>query len=560
MIGIISKNDQIAVVREFFQLFKVPWEFYKKDRLYDVVIITDKCIPVPYAKLVIISTPEYTYIDSINGLLLSRRTGTSMIQYRQTSFPIYLSLATFQRASGGFIRIEGSDQLVGIEYNSADKRTIRLGYDFFDETTFLLAHGQTVDYAHIPTLEIHIALLRNWILSTGLPLVEIPPVPYGKKYIVCLTHDVDFMGIRDHGFDRSVAGFIFRACLPSSLHDLKSRRGWAKLLRNWKAVLSLPMVFLGLCRDTWHDFDRYLEIENGTPSTFFFLPFKDSPGEMACKKGKPPKYRAARYDIKTCTTLINNLLKSGHEIALHGIDAWHDSDKGRSELDVLRQISYQTHIGIRMHWLYYSEDTPRALDRAGFFYDSSLGYNDNVGFRSGTTQVFRLPASNTFELPMNIMDTAMLNRKRMGIGEPEAFDLCTKVISQIRTYGGVLTINWHSRSLSPERNWDSFYIDLLQRLRGENVWFATANQAVRWFTYRRSISFDTIILSRDKVKAFLRSDNSANFPPPFLRVYPPLSRANQAGSDASSVPHSEQAMECIELPLVGEANEVATTF
>jgi hypothetical protein len=36
MIGVIADPAEHGVVREFFELFKTPWEFYRRDRQYDV--------------------------------------------------------------------------------------------------------------------------------------------------------------------------------------------------------------------------------------------------------------------------------------------------------------------------------------------------------------------------------------------------------------------------------------------------------------------------------------------------------------------------------------------
>ena len=111
--------------------------------------------------------------------------------------------------------------------------------------------------------------------------------------------------------------------------------------------------------------------------------------------------------------------------------------------------------------------------------------------------MFCLPgASNMLELPLTVMDTALFYRSRMGVSEAEALMMCKKLMNDIRTYGGVFTTNWHTRSLSPERNWDDFYIELLRILKAENVWFATAKQAVNWFKMRRSIRFDDINFSK----------------------------------------------------------------
>src|SRR5215467_1766166 len=38
MMGVISNSDEEDVVREFFELFKIPWEFYRAGAHYDVVL------------------------------------------------------------------------------------------------------------------------------------------------------------------------------------------------------------------------------------------------------------------------------------------------------------------------------------------------------------------------------------------------------------------------------------------------------------------------------------------------------------------------------------------
>ena len=38
MIGVIANPTDHNVVCEFFELFKTPWEFYRGDRQYDVLL------------------------------------------------------------------------------------------------------------------------------------------------------------------------------------------------------------------------------------------------------------------------------------------------------------------------------------------------------------------------------------------------------------------------------------------------------------------------------------------------------------------------------------------
>jgi hypothetical protein len=38
MIGVIADPKEHEVVREFFELFKTPWEFYRKGEQYDALL------------------------------------------------------------------------------------------------------------------------------------------------------------------------------------------------------------------------------------------------------------------------------------------------------------------------------------------------------------------------------------------------------------------------------------------------------------------------------------------------------------------------------------------
>jgi hypothetical protein len=154
---------------------------------------------------------------------------------------------------------------------------------------------------------------------------------------------------------------------------------------------------------------------------------------------------------------------------------------------------------VRMHWLYFDADSPRRLEAAGFDYDSTCGYNDAVGYRAGTSQVFRWPTSDTLlELPLSIMDSALFFAARMGLTQAQALQLCKPIVANAKRFGGTLVINWHDRSLAPERLWGGFYRQLLdEAVRGSRVWFASAGDAVDWFRWRRSIQFTWDSTSRN---------------------------------------------------------------
>jgi hypothetical protein len=313
-------------------------------------------------------------------------------------------------------------------------------------------------------------------------------------------------------------GFAYRSLVPKYLKGLDRETYLARYLKNLGALMSLPLVHMGLRPDFWYPLERYPEVEKEAKSTFFFIPFKDRPGDSM--DGKTARYRAAQYDVCRYREPIRSLTRQGCEVGLHGIDSWRDSRKGREELDTIRGITGDDRIGVRMHWLYFSDETPKRLQEAGVYYDSTLGYNDTVGFRSGTTQVFRLPGTaNVFELPLHVQDTAMLYPARMNASESEAIALCGELLEKIKIYGGVFTLNWHDRSLAPERNWDAAYLALLGMLRERKTWFATGGEAVAWFEKRRACCFESPGSSDGIPEVRMRIREGGNGPPLTLRVH-----------------------------------------
>jgi hypothetical protein len=160
-----------------------------------------------------------------------------------------------------------------------------------------------------------------------------------------------------------------------------------------------------------------------------------------------------------------------------------------------------------MHWLCFDPLSPRLLDQAGFQYDSTFGYNETVGYKGGTTQIFKPEGADTLlELPLHIQDTALFYKGYLELRDSGAWKFCETLIRNAATYGGVLTILWHTRSLAPERQWGNFYRRLLETLAARSVWFATATQVVEWFRYRRAVSFEKVEFSNGSLRLALRHE------------------------------------------------------
>jgi peptidoglycan/xylan/chitin deacetylase (PgdA/CDA1 family) len=490
MIGVLSKPGEQEIVEEFFQLFKTPWEFYAPGHHYDVLVSTGTGIPETDAPLVVVYGTENSWLDTENLEIAELKGPGVVAKWQEENIPIYGKAITFSNIGKPILSCGKSGQPVGYEIWKGRQRILRVGYDLFGEVLYLLSKGQPPQNALIPTLDLHIAMLRSWIIQRGIELVEIPPVPQGYRFIVCLTHDVDFIGIRNHFMDHSMMGFLYRATLRSLLGTAIGKVPLSGLFENLKAVISLPLVFLGISRDPWNQFDRYLEIEKGLGSTYFFIPFKNRAGDGFCDRRGG--YRAAKYDVDDAVEIIQTLLSRGCEIGVHGIDAWHSIEKGEEELRrVKEKAGLKNALGIRTHWLCRNEQSFQILEKAGYSYDSSFGYNETIGFRAGTSQVFKpVAVKHLLEIPLHIQDVALFGPDRMNGSDSYSEEVCSKMIDSVSKHGGVLTVLWHQRSLGPERLWGDFYKRMIRNLKEKRAWFGATADVEDWFRLRRSAGFD----------------------------------------------------------------------
>lgn len=489
MIAVLAEERIHPVVREFFELFKTPWEFYSGASGCTALICATGEIPVSSAKVVFVYGSQENSFDRAHGIRICSRRAGATVSHEARQIPIYGNCLAFEGPGRAALRHGPGGDAAAVTVVAGEQLVVRVGFDIFQEVEHLLVQGQPVVHAGIPTLELHIDFLRSLILAQAIPLVEIPPVPHGYNFIACLTHDMDHIGIRNHKFDHTMFGFLYRATVGSVVDLIRGRKTLPQAAANWIAALKLPMVHLGLAEDFWSQADRYLEIEKGASSTFFVIPKKGEPGVDA--QGNRPYRRAASYDAAEHVELLKKLQSAGDEIGLHGIDAWRDSVAGRKEQEIVCGLTGATETGVRMHWLYFNQQSPAVLEAAGFSYDSTVGYNQTIGYRAGTVQVFKpTTTENLLELPMHVMDTALFYPSYLNLGPAQGQEAVGPLVANAVRFGGTLTVNWHDRSVAPERLWDATYARLVEQFRENGACFLTAGRAVSWFRLRRAAVFE----------------------------------------------------------------------
>ena len=448
MIGVICHADDEPVAREFFELFKTPWEFHRAGQFYPVVLCAGVDVPSDLpCRLLLIYNGRETAFDRAAEIHVQTKSDVRVLTFDSCSLPIYRGYGLFPQHNNAPMADLG-EQATGNE----NRRVIRLGCHLFREVRQLLTDGQPAAYAAFPTVDLHIQLLRRLIVDRGIPLIEIPPAPEGHPFIVCLSHDIDQPSIRLHRWDHTMWGFLARALFGAPIESFYGRHGFRMMFSNWMATLKLPLVYWGRAKDEWLTFRRYLEIERGMGSTFFIIPFKNYAGEDG--KGHVNALRASAYDPSDIEAELKKSAEQGAEIAVHGLDAWKSTEAAAKEKNQLEPHLSSAEVGVRMHWLFFDANSHSKLEAAGYSYDSTIGYRETIGYRTGTLQPYKpFGVARLLEVPLQVMDTAMFYLSYLNLSFKAAQVKVARLSGHGMSLGGILTVNWHDRSIAAERHW-----------------------------------------------------------------------------------------------------------
>ncbi len=311
-----------------------------------------------------------------------------------------------------------------------------------------------------------------------------PQWPEDKPFAVCLTHDVD-----------DVSYFSFRQFLRPFTTPFSGLQNTQDKL---KRLFNLGFNILRACKnqfsnDPLHCYERWLKIEEefGAKSTFFFWPgWKNVTKHHTTDPIYDLNDRVA-FNGNKCTVgeMIQEIHRRGWEIGLHASwYAYNDVDELKRQKDALEKAVGYPVYSIRQHYLHYDiRITPRAHSAAGFRYDSTLGFNDNIGFRFGTCypwKLFDLGSKKELpilEIPLIAQDMAMLNpSKGMRIDSKMALRYMLLIIKEVEKVGGVLTLLWHPNEIINRESW-MLYRKILNYLREKNAWITSLQKVGGWW-------------------------------------------------------------------------------
>ena len=293
--------------------------------------------------------------------------------------------------------------------------------------------------------------VSKYLIDNGLN----PAYPDGKKFAVCLTHDIDVIkqGFRNCAFE-------------SAKSAVKG---------NYRNSMRYAFSVLNKKRHPFRNFEEIMEIENkyGAKSSFYFLALR--PGE-----------RDFNYNVEEIVDEIGEISDKGWEVGLHGGHGSYDNlEKIVLEKKLLESVLGKEVVGYRNHYLRFkTPDTWELLSKAGFKYDTTFGYANCAGFRNGICHPFKPFNLNTskeidiLEIPLVIMDRTLL-MDYMRLDFEKAWELTKQLIDRVEQYRGVITILWHNNSM--DGIFLKFYEKILKYCSEKNACITSGAEICNWW-------------------------------------------------------------------------------
>jgi peptidoglycan/xylan/chitin deacetylase (PgdA/CDA1 family) len=269
--------------------------------------------------------------------------------------------------------------------------------------------------------------------------------PEGKKFAVCLTHDIDIVA-----FSRSEV-----------IKQLLSRRpqNALKMLYYNTNPKSNPKC----------NFQDIMSLEEkyGAKSSFYFLAIEEESLDF-------------NFKIEDLEHELGNIGDNGCEVGLHGgYEAYDNLNRIKIEKERLERVLRKKVVGYRNHYLRFNiPDTWEILSKAGFKYDTTLAYPGCVGFRNGMCHPFK-PFNLTkskeidiMEIPLTLMESTLFDYMRLDF--QGSWKIAKLLIDTVEKYNGIITVLWHNTSMKGDKL--KLYEKILKYCYEKNAWITSGEE------------------------------------------------------------------------------------
>ena len=300
--------------------------------------------------------------------------------------------------------------------------------------------------------------LRKWAAreADGLEEDLFGPLPQPG---VVLTHDVDALR-KTVALRFKQGAFNIFNCLRFGLQG--------EFRKSAKCAFSALRFTLG--RDEYDQLNLVIDTESRASLTalFHFYARERSRGFSWKRWLFDPAYELGTVEM---ADRVREVVKKGFSVGLHpSYETWEDATALSLQKRELESVLGRTVSSVRQHWMRFSwADTWAAQVKAGLTSDSTLGFNDRFGFRTGAALRYSPYSARTADfsgfttLPMILMDSHLYDYA--GLKAEERVDAMRMLLKEIVAVGGEAAVLWHPHTLSRDYGWKEGFLQFIKQFQ-----------------------------------------------------------------------------------------------
>ena len=337
---------------------------------------------------------------------------------------------------------------------------------------------------HRTLVEHHLDALGANVRLARPDLALEPRWPGGKRWALVITHDTDATRL---GAPREL---LYNAVK----FVVRRERSRANMVMAGLRHIRTPMT------DPYFGFSAWKEVEEGWGVKSAFYIFVRPSGV----RRDVHDCRSSAADSALDLAVLRDLANQGWEFGLHASIHARDVPGGLERSRVMVETLLDRPVtGVRHHYWSIDWEAPwrtwQQHAAAGLRYDSSVAWRETPGFRAATSLPFqpfdpdRDTGIDLWVLPVAIMDSHLAD----GPAPDTRIALATEIVGEVRSVGGVLTLNWHT-----EAGRDQFdragLMELAAQivepaLDGSDVWMTTPDELLDYWAARRDSATLTVV-------------------------------------------------------------------
>ena len=176
------------------------------------------------------------------------------------------------------------------------------------------------------------------------------------------------------------------------------------------------------------------------------------------------------WNSKKLSTLLDSIRNRGHLLGHHpSYETYNKLDAHLEEVERFKEVASVTKdLHSRQHFLRWAfPDTLHLNTQLGIAADYTLGFNDRIGFRCGTSHGFAAfnlvdnTETTLYFKPLIFMECALLAKIQTGSYIYETYNATREVIEHCRVHQGTFSFVWHNSHFKNKADYN-FYQHLMK--------------------------------------------------------------------------------------------------